>query len=113
MAQVVPPTEFEKSDYPKHPGSQRFGKMIRFATIGPVKAGWLIKEKGRWYLSDDGKKAYTRYQDPEEFNREAGRLYHQWADKQPKEPAESLCFLQRIRRGCRVFQSLLISNGLE
>lgn len=31
MAQVVPPTEFEKSDYPNHPGTQRFGKIIRFA----------------------------------------------------------------------------------
>lgn len=85
MATVVPPTEFEKSDYPKHPGIQRYGKMIRFATIGPVKAGWLIKEKGRWYLTDDGRKAYSGYQEPEEFNREAGRLYHQWADKQPKD----------------------------
>jgi restriction system protein len=47
MEQIVPPTEFERSDYPKHPGTQRFGKIIRFATIGPVKAGWLIKEKGR------------------------------------------------------------------
>ena len=50
-----------------------------------MKAGWLIKEKGRWYLTDDGKKAYSTYQDPEEFNREASRLYHQWADRQPKE----------------------------
>jgi restriction system protein len=89
MAQVVPPTEFEKSDYPKHPGTQRFGKIIRFATIAPVKAGWLIKEKGRWYLTDEGKKACSRYQDPEEFNREAGRLYHQWADKQPRESADT------------------------
>jgi restriction system protein len=89
MAQVVPPTEFEKSDYPKHPGIQRFGKIIRFATIAPVKAGWLIKEKGRWYLTEDGKKAYSRYQDPEEFVRESGRLYHQWVDKQPKDALET------------------------
>lgn len=85
MERVVPPTEFEKCDYPNHPGTQRFGKMIRFATIGPVKAGWLIKEKGRWYLTEEGKKAYSKYQDPEEFRREAGRLYHQWLDNQPKE----------------------------
>lgn len=87
MGQIVPPTEFEKSDYPKHPGTQRFGKIIRFATIGPVKAGWLIKEKGRWYLTEEGKKAYSRYPDPEEFSRESNRLYHQWADKQPKDTA--------------------------
>jgi len=89
MEQVVPPTDFEKTDYPKHPGIRRFGKMIRFATIGPVKAGWLIKEKGTWYLTEEGKKAYPRYHDPEEFNRESGRLYDQWADKQPIDPSES------------------------
>jgi restriction system protein len=89
MAQVVPPTDFEKSDCPKHPGVQRFGKMIRFATIAPVKAGWLIKEKGKWYLTEEGKSAYARYQDPEEFSREARRLFHQWADKQPKEVADT------------------------
>ncbi len=85
MEKVVPPTAFEKSDYPNHPGSQRFGKMIRFATIAPVKAGWLIKEKGKWYLTEDGKKAYTKFEDPLEFRRECGLLYHQWLDKQPKE----------------------------
>jgi len=88
MPQVVPPTDFEKSDYPKHPGIQRYGKMIRFATIGPVKAGWLIKEKGKWYLTDEGRKAYSKFVDPDEFRRESTRLYHQWRDKQPKEVDE-------------------------
>ena len=89
MPQVVPPTDFEKSDYPKHPGIQRYGKMIRFATIGPVKAGWLVKEKGKWYLTDEGRTAYSRHQDPEQFRRESSRLYNQWLDKQPKESAET------------------------
>lgn len=89
MPQVVPPTDFEKSDYPKHPGIQRYGKMIRFATIGPVKAGWLIKEKGRWYLTEEGKKAYSKFDDPEAFRRESSRLYYQWLDKQPKESVEA------------------------
>jgi restriction system protein len=89
MEQVVPPTEFEKSDYPKHPGTRRFGKMIRFATIATVKAGWLVKEKGRWYLTDEGKNAYNLYKDPDDLRREAGRLFAQWADKQPKEATDN------------------------
>ncbi len=89
MAQIVPPTEFERSDYPKHPGIQRFGKIIRFSTIAPVKAGWLIKEKGKWYVTEEGKNAYLRYSDPQDFSREASRLYHQWADKQPKDTIET------------------------
>ncbi len=60
MKKVVPPTKFEESYYPKNPGVQRFGKMIRFATIAPVKAGWLTKEKGKWYLTEEGKKGAER-----------------------------------------------------
>jgi restriction system protein len=89
MTQVVPPTEFEKSDYPKHPGTQRFGKIIRFATIAPVKAGWLIKEKGKWYLTEEGKRAFFLHPNAEEFSRECSRLYYQWADKQPKNNIEA------------------------
>ena len=39
---VVPPTPFEDSTYPKHPDVRRYGKIARFVTIGPVKAGWLV-----------------------------------------------------------------------
>jgi restriction system protein len=89
MEQVVTPTDFEKSDYPNRPSVQRFGKMIRFATIAPVKAGWIIKDKGRWYLTEEGKKAYSKYKDPEEFWRENRRLFEQWVDTQPKTEPKS------------------------
>ena len=36
---VVPPSDFEKSNYPKHPNIRRFEKIARFSTIAPVKAG--------------------------------------------------------------------------
>jgi restriction system protein len=57
--------------------------MARFATIGPVKAGWLIKSKGTWTATDEGKKAFERFQDPEEFEKESRRLYRKWAESQP------------------------------
>ena len=84
LPQVVPPTEFEKSDYPKHPGIRRFEKMARFATIGPVKAGWLVKSKGRWYVTEEGRKAYNQITDPEKFHAEARRLYLKWRASQPE-----------------------------
>jgi restriction system protein len=33
LESVVPPTDFEKSDYPKSPGVRRFEKIVRFATV--------------------------------------------------------------------------------
>ncbi len=88
LESVVPPTDFEKSEYPNRPGVRRFEKIVRFATIAPVKAGWLIKSKGRWTLTDEGKKAYERIPDPEKFVREGGRLYRQWAESRPDTASE-------------------------
>jgi restriction system protein len=88
LEQVVPPTEFEKSDYPKHPGIRRFEKVARFATIAPVKAGWQVKNKGRWYVTEEGRKAYKQIADPEQFAKEASRLYRQWRASQPESIAE-------------------------
>jgi restriction system protein len=88
LEKTVTPTEFEKSDYPKHPGVRRFGKIVRFATIGPVKAGWLVKSKGRWTVTDEGKKAFERFPDPEKFAKENDRLYRQWAESQPDTASE-------------------------
>lgn len=76
---VSPLTDYEKSDYPNHPGVRRFDKIVRFATIAPVKAGWLLKNKGKWILTEDGKSAYQQYSDPETFVRKANDLYRQWA----------------------------------
>lgn len=88
LGAVVPPTPFEDSEYAKRPGVRRYEKIVRFSTIKVVKAGWLIKEKGRWSLSDEGREAFKGYEDPEEFEREAVRLYRQWAEKQAPDEEE-------------------------
>lgn len=80
---LVPPTDFEKTTYPRRPDTRRYEKIVRFSTIGPVKAGWLVKDKGQWGLTEAGRKAYEAFPDPEHFMREASRLYRQWALEQP------------------------------
>lgn len=82
LADIVPPTEFEKTTYPRRPDVRRYEKIVRFSTIAPVKAGWLVKNKGLWTLTDEGRKAYKQFVDPEQFMREAERLYREWAAEQ-------------------------------
>ncbi|MFZ0179216.1 MAG: winged helix-turn-helix domain-containing protein, partial [Candidatus Dormiibacterota bacterium] len=60
---------FESSDYPNRPGVRRFDKILRFSTIAFVKAGWLAKTKGQWSATPEGRDAYQRYPDPEQFMR--------------------------------------------
>jgi restriction system protein len=84
LASQVPPTEFEASTYPGRPNVRRYEKIVRFSTIGPVKAGWLTKNRGLWALTEAGREAYQRLKDPREFMLEAHKLYRQWADQQPE-----------------------------
>ena len=85
VEQRVSPTTFEQGYYEKSPNVRRYEKIVRFATIGPVKAGWIIKDKGRWSLTDEGRTAYATFADPEAFHREAGRLYRAWKKAQPQD----------------------------
>ena len=83
-------TPFEQSSYPNNPGVRRFEKIVRFATIGPVKAGWILKSKGRWTVTEQGLKAYKDFKDPEKFTSEARRLYRQWAANRPEQIEEEV-----------------------
>ena len=54
----VPPTASEASEYPDRPGVVRYDKLVRFATIPAVKAGWMGKAKGIWSITEEGTSAY-------------------------------------------------------
>ncbi len=77
-------TGYESGYYPSTPNSPRYEKIIRFATIDLVKAGWLVKSKGRWFLTEEGRQAYKKFKDPEDFYKESVRLYHEWQRSRPK-----------------------------
>lgn len=85
LAHSVPLTDYEAGEYPG--GGRRFDKIVRFATIDCVKAGWLLKHKGVWRLTDLGATALQKYKDPVVFYKEAVRLYRQWKLSQGKPDA--------------------------
>jgi restriction system protein len=85
---VVPPSDFENTMYPTQPNVRRYEKIIRFSTINAVKAGWLLKGKGIWSLTEEGRQAYKNHADPEEFSKRATQLYKKWKQEQPELPEE-------------------------
>jgi restriction system protein len=86
LEQRVTLTDYERGAYDS--GGRRFDQIVRFATVDCVKAGWLVKSKGTWLVTEEGRAAYQRLTDPEAFYREAVRLYQQWRATQPDaEPA--------------------------
>lgn len=80
LANSISLTPYEQGEY--DPGIRRFDRIVRFATIDCVKAGWLVKFKGVWNLTVDGQAAMTKYPDAEDFYKEAVRLYQLWKRSQ-------------------------------
>lgn len=81
-------TKYEAGEYKS--GGRRFGFIIRFATVDCVKAGWLLKSKGNWILTESGEAALDKYpDDPESFYKEACRLYNAWKKTQPGDESET------------------------
>jgi 5-methylcytosine-specific restriction protein B len=79
LAQVkseYPPRDDELGKYGA--GGQKYETNVRFWSIGLVKAGWIVKRKGTWTLTEAGRKALSDFPDPVEFGKEADRLYAQW-----------------------------------
>lgn len=77
LAGMVTLTSYEAGNY-ESSGTRRFDKIVRFATVNCTKAGWLLKKKGVWSLTDAGTYAYKTFPDGEALYREAVRLYGIW-----------------------------------
>jgi restriction system protein len=92
-------SDYEKSFYPSHPGVKRFDKIVRFTTIGPVKAGWLIKSKGIWTITSEGRAALASFQDPSDLMSENVRLYREWKKSRPSVDADELDDIGDIEDG--------------
>jgi len=67
-------TEYEKG-YSPATNVPRYERIVRLATIPLAKAGWLVKSnKGRWYLTEEGRQACRKFPNVQEFYKEAIKL---------------------------------------
>lgn len=78
----LPLTPYEQGAYES--GGVRFDKIVRFATIDYVKAGWMVKDHALWYITDLGREALAKYKNPEDFHRAAFKLYKAWKANRPE-----------------------------
>lgn len=81
LAATVTLTEYEAGSYES---GRRFEKIVRFATVDTVRAGWLIKNDGIWTLIGEGAKALKLYKDPSEFHKKAAQIYQCWLKEHKK-----------------------------
>lgn len=53
--------------------ANQFDVTAHTVTIAPIRAGWLINEEDRWLVTEQGRRAFAEFQDPEKFLKEAAR----------------------------------------
>lgn len=64
-------------------GNIRWQSILQFYSIDLIKAGYLLKKKGVWYLTPEGEKAVDNGE--KELLKSAQNLYHIWKEKNKKE----------------------------
>jgi restriction system protein len=87
VRQILPPTLAEEGVY-ETSGTEKYSKILRFMTIAPTKAGWMVKSKGVWSITEDGRTALETYPTPTELMSEARKKYSAWLRSREVEPGE-------------------------
>jgi restriction system protein len=77
IPQAIPLTDFELEQLPST-HTPRYERAVRLAAVPYGKAGWLVKNKDRWFLTEEGKRACKSFVNADEFYQEAGRLFNEW-----------------------------------
>lgn len=75
IPEIIKLSEYELSISPST-HAPRYERIVRLATIPLARAGWLIKnDKGRWFITDEGRQASKKYTNVQDFYKEVLRLY--------------------------------------
>lgn len=75
--------EWDKERYEKS-GYVRWESILHFFSIDCVKAGYLVKKKGIWYITPEGEEALKL--GPEKLLEQATTAYRKWKAAQPVPP---------------------------
>lgn len=88
MTKIEKEVEFDKWDTERYDktGYVRWQSILHFFSIDCVKAGFLIKKKGIWYLTPEGEEALKLGQTG--LIKEIMSAYREWKTKQPTEVLE-------------------------
>jgi restriction system protein len=83
LPEITQLTEYERG-YSAPTNIPRYERIVRLATIPLVKAGWLIKNnKGRWYITEEGREACRRTPNAQELYKEALHLFEKVKQNAP------------------------------
>ena len=83
LRETISFSSLESSPYPFAPFIPRYEAVVRVGTTPMVKAGWMEKTKnGRWYITNEGRKAFNQYHDANSFFEASIKIFHEWKLKE-------------------------------
>lgn len=85
---VLKPSGIELQPYTAQPGIPRFQTIIRFMTIRAVKAGWMVKDRGYWFITAAGIDALSSFRSPDELGRASVEAYRRWKRSSDRDDVE-------------------------
>lgn len=121
LPEMMPLTDYERG-YAPPSNTPRYERIVRLATIPLVRAGWLVKnDKGRWYITEEGRQACKRFPNAQELYKEALRLFEECRQNHPLysiavEEAEEKAWeqVQKFLQGMRRFEfQMLVADLLR
>ena len=75
LPEITQLTESERA-YSPSSGAPRYERIVRLATMPLAAAGWLVKsDKGRWFITEEGRQACRKFPNARELYKEALRLF--------------------------------------
>ncbi len=87
VGQVVELDEWAKERYEKS-GYIRWQSILHFHSIGCVKAGFIVKKKGTWYLTPEGEDAIELGEDS--LLQKIDEAYRNWAIKRKPDKSDEV-----------------------
>jgi restriction system protein len=76
-------TAAETSPFPGAAGFSNYEIATRSALTGLEKAGWLVRDKSRWLLTDEGQLVCKDFRQASEFYVESQRILENWRLNRP------------------------------
>lgn len=112
VEQDVDLVDWDKERYEKS-GYIRWESILHFFSIDCVKAGYLIKKKGIWYLTPEGEEALKL--GPVGFLNSAVKAYRKWKSEQPTDLADETAADEESEEGVMDFDEIeqIAIEGLE
>jgi restriction system protein len=81
IERTVPLDAWAREEY-ESTGTQRWGSIFAFSAVKMSKAGYIIKNRGTWNLTPDGRALLATPFDPHAYLAELNRRYRNWKSQQ-------------------------------